>query len=71
MEKRSVLKSLLSYLPVYATSALLFQAMYAIKGAWVGQTFALASSNDSVGKKSRIRRSKAERKTMVETFINK
>lgn len=45
--------------------------MYAIKGAWVGRAFALASSNDSGGKKSRIRRSKEERKTMVESFIKK
>lgn len=45
--------------------------MYTIKGGWVGQTFALATSNDSGGRKSRIRRSKEERKTMVESFINK
>lgn len=43
--------------------------MHAIKGSWVGQTFALAKSNDFGGKKSRIRRSKEERKTMVESFI--
>ncbi|KAJ6900742.1 hypothetical protein NC652_026751 [Populus alba x Populus x berolinensis] len=45
--------------------------MHAIKGGWVGQTFALAKSNDSGGKKSRIRRSKEERKGMVESFIKK
>uniref|UniRef100_A0A5B6YUN9 AT3G52170-like helix-turn-helix domain-containing protein n=1 Tax=Davidia involucrata TaxID=16924 RepID=A0A5B6YUN9_DAVIN len=45
--------------------------MHAIKGAWVGQTFALAKFNDSGGRKSRIRRSKEERKTMVESFIKK
>ncbi|XP_020547275.1 uncharacterized protein LOC105180232 [Sesamum indicum] len=45
--------------------------MHAIRGGWVGQAFAFASSNDSGGKKSRIRRSKEERKVMVESFINK
>ncbi|XP_022744911.1 uncharacterized protein LOC111295626 [Durio zibethinus] len=45
--------------------------MHAIKGAWVGQTFALAKCNESGGKKSRIRRSKEERKAMVESFIKK
>ncbi|KAG8390549.1 hypothetical protein BUALT_Bualt01G0095000 [Buddleja alternifolia] len=45
--------------------------MHAIKGGWAGQAFALASSNDAGGKKSRIRRSKEERKAMVESFINK
>ncbi|GAB4836336.1 hypothetical protein Ancab_001251 [Ancistrocladus abbreviatus] len=45
--------------------------MYGIKGGWVGQTFALATCNDSGRKKSRIRRSKEERKAMVETFIKK
>lgn len=45
--------------------------MYAVKGGWVGQTFALAKSNDSGGKKSRIRRSKEERKAMVESFIKR
>ncbi|KAL3630103.1 hypothetical protein CASFOL_023087 [Castilleja foliolosa] len=45
--------------------------MHAIKGSWAGQAFALATSNDSSGRKSRIRRSKEERKTMVESFINK
>ncbi|KAG5239627.1 DNA binding [Salix suchowensis] len=43
--------------------------MHAVKGGWVGQTFALAKCNDSGGKKSRIRRSKEERKGMVESFI--
>lgn len=45
--------------------------MQTIKGGWVGQTFALASYNDSGSRKTRIRRSKEERKTMVETFIKK
>ncbi|GAV64718.1 hypothetical protein CFOL_v3_08233, partial [Cephalotus follicularis] len=45
--------------------------MHAIKGDWVGQTFALAKSNESGGKKTRIRRSKEERKAMVESFIKK
>ncbi|CAI9091229.1 OLC1v1026196C1 [Oldenlandia corymbosa var. corymbosa] len=45
--------------------------MHAFKGGWVGQTFALATPNDSGGKKARIRRSKEERKSMVETFIKK
>lgn len=43
--------------------------MHAIKGVWVGRAFALATSNDSGGKKSRIRRSKEERKDMVESYI--
>ncbi|GLT88804.1 hypothetical protein SLE2022_068130 [Rubroshorea leprosula] len=45
--------------------------MHAIKGAWVGQTFALAKSNESGGRKARIRRSKEERKAMVESFVKK
>lgn len=45
--------------------------MHAIKGGWVGQTFALAKCNESEGKKSRIRRSKEERKAMVESFVKK
>ncbi|XP_074269579.1 uncharacterized protein LOC141592706 [Silene latifolia] len=45
--------------------------MYAIKGSWVGQTFALATASDSSQKKSRVRRSKEERKSMVETFIKR
>ncbi|XP_021296183.1 uncharacterized protein LOC110425596 [Herrania umbratica] len=45
--------------------------MHAIKGGWVGQTFALAKCNEQGGKKSRIRRSKEERKAMVESFIRK
>ncbi|CBI23432.3 unnamed protein product, partial [Vitis vinifera] len=45
--------------------------MHAIKGGWVGQTFALAKGNDSGRRKSRIRRSKEERKEMVESFIKK
>ncbi|KAK4431064.1 hypothetical protein Salat_0868400 [Sesamum alatum] len=45
--------------------------MHAIKAGCAGRAFALAASNDSGGKKSRIRRSKEERKAMVESFINK
>ncbi|XVF82990.1 hypothetical protein PTKIN_Ptkin16aG0096900 [Pterospermum kingtungense] len=45
--------------------------MHAIKGGWVGQTFAVANCNEPRGKKSRIRRSKEERKAMVESFIKK
>ena len=45
--------------------------MHAIKGGWVGQTFALAAYSDSGGRKARIRRSKEERKAMVESFIKK
>ena len=46
-------------------------SMYSLKGSWVGQTFALATPNDSGAKKSRIRRSKEERKNMVESFIKR
>uniref|UniRef100_A0A2P2K2C0 AT3G52170-like helix-turn-helix domain-containing protein n=1 Tax=Rhizophora mucronata TaxID=61149 RepID=A0A2P2K2C0_RHIMU len=45
--------------------------MHAVKGGWVGQTFALSKGNGSEGRKSRIRRSKEERKEMVESFIKK
>ncbi|KAL9258446.1 hypothetical protein AKJ16_DCAP14080 [Drosera capensis] len=45
--------------------------MYSLKGGWAGQTFAFASRHDSSAKKTRIRRSKEERKTMVETFIKR
>ncbi|KAJ4837387.1 hypothetical protein Tsubulata_029284 [Turnera subulata] len=45
--------------------------MNVVKGSWIGQTFALAKSNESGGKKSRIRRSKEERKEMVASFIKK
>ncbi|KAJ9175463.1 hypothetical protein P3X46_014014 [Hevea brasiliensis] len=49
-----------------------FGIMYATKGGWLGrQTHSLAKSNESVGRKSRIRRSKGERKEMVESFIKK
>lgn len=42
------------------------------RGGWLGQTFALAKYGDSFdGKKSGIRRSKEERKGMVETFIKR
>lgn len=45
--------------------------MHTLKIGWAGQTYALAKCNelDSGGKKSRIRRSKEERKAMVESFI--
>ncbi|KAE9589830.1 hypothetical protein Lal_00021635 [Lupinus albus] len=45
--------------------------MHSVKGGWAGQTFALAKRNESEGRKSRIRRSKEERKSMVESFIKK
>ncbi|XP_068330812.1 uncharacterized protein [Pyrus communis] len=45
--------------------------MHSIKGSWVGQTFALAKNNESEGRRTRIRRSKEERKAMVESFIKK
>lgn len=41
-----------------------------IKSGW-RQTFSLAKHNESEGRKSRIRRSKEERKAMVESFIKK
>ncbi|KAG6412737.1 hypothetical protein SASPL_125423 [Salvia splendens] len=45
--------------------------MQAVKVGWAGQVFALASSNDSGGKKTRVRRSKEERKLIAESFIKK
>ncbi|XP_010241636.1 PREDICTED: uncharacterized protein LOC104586176 [Nelumbo nucifera] len=45
--------------------------MHTVKVSWVGQTFALAKCSDSGEKKSRVRRSKEERKAMVESFIKK
>lgn len=45
--------------------------MRAIKGGWVGQTYALSKRNESGGRKSRLRISKEERKEMVESFIKK
>ncbi|XP_019462184.1 PREDICTED: uncharacterized protein LOC109361246 isoform X2 [Lupinus angustifolius] len=45
--------------------------LHSVKGGWAGQTFALAKRNESEGRKSRIRRSKEERKAMVESFIKK
>lgn len=53
------------------SSGEVFKTMHGTKVGWVGQTFALAKSNDSGGRKSRIRRSKEERKSMVESFIKK
>lgn len=46
--------------------------MHVARGGWLGQTFALAKFDDSFeGKKSGIRRSKDERKGMIETFIKR
>ncbi|CAH1438085.1 unnamed protein product [Lactuca virosa] len=45
--------------------------MQVIKGGCIGQTFALAKSNDSAGGKRSKRRSKEERKEMVEAFIKR
>ncbi|CAJ1976642.1 unnamed protein product [Sphenostylis stenocarpa] len=44
--------------------------MHSVRGGLV-QTFALAKHNESEGRKTRIRRSKEERKAMVESFIKK
>uniref|UniRef100_A0A1D1XS14 Chaperonin n=1 Tax=Anthurium amnicola TaxID=1678845 RepID=A0A1D1XS14_9ARAE len=41
------------------------------KVSWVGQTFALARCGDSQGKKPRNRRTKEERRKMVESFIKR
>ncbi|MQL87364.1 hypothetical protein Taro_019920, partial [Colocasia esculenta] len=41
------------------------------KVSWVGQTFALSRCSDSQGKKSRSRRTKEERRKMVESFIHR
>lgn len=43
--------------------------MYAIKDGWARQSFAIAPSSDLVVRKSRIRRSKEERKSLAESFI--
>lgn len=48
-----------------------FGIMHATIGGCVGQTFALAKGNEFGGRKSRIRRSKEERKDMIECFIKK
>ncbi|XP_050210963.1 uncharacterized protein LOC126661190 [Mercurialis annua] len=45
--------------------------MHAVKGGWVGQTFALSKRNESGGRKARLRISKGERKEMIESFIKK
>lgn len=51
---------------------LFLDPMHVSRGGWVGPTFALAKFDDSFeGKKSVIRRSKEERKGMVETFIKR
>lgn len=56
---------------LHAKGSTLLNIMHAVKVGWVGQTFALAKGNESEGRKSRIRRSKEERKAMVESFIKK
>lgn len=43
--------------------------MYAIKDGWARQSFAIAPSSDLEVRKSRIRRSKEERKSLAESFI--
>ncbi|XP_010931947.1 uncharacterized protein [Elaeis guineensis] len=45
--------------------------MQALKAGWVGQTFALARRDDFGEKKPRRRRTKEERRAMVESFIKK
>ncbi|KAL4575260.1 hypothetical protein LXL04_022102 [Taraxacum kok-saghyz] len=46
--------------------------MHVYRGGWLGQTYALAKFDDSFeGKKTGTRRSKEERKGMVETFIKR
>lgn len=45
--------------------------MHAVKGGWTGRPLALAKNNEPEGRKTRIRRSKEERKAMVEVFIKK
>uniref|UniRef100_A0A164ZEM3 AT3G52170-like helix-turn-helix domain-containing protein n=1 Tax=Daucus carota subsp. sativus TaxID=79200 RepID=A0A164ZEM3_DAUCS len=45
--------------------------MHAIRGSWVGQTFALARCHNSGEKKARSRPSKEERKELVVSFIKK
>lgn len=45
--------------------------MLVAKGGFVGRTCALAKLNDSSGGKKSKRRSKEERKGMVETFVKR
>ncbi|XP_073293240.1 uncharacterized protein [Primulina huaijiensis] len=45
--------------------------MYAIKDGWVRQSCSIAPSSDLEVRKSRIRRSKEERKSLAESFIKK
>ncbi|KAL6129307.1 hypothetical protein ACLB2K_072659 [Fragaria x ananassa] len=68
-----ILNMFVSFLPcfIFIKVASFLNAMHAIKGGWVGQMFALAKNNESEGRKSRIRRSKEERKEMVVAFIKK
>lgn len=45
--------------------------MHSLKTSCVGQVLALAKPHDSVGKRTRNRIPKEERKTLVESFIKK
>lgn len=45
--------------------------MHSLKTTYAGQIFALAKPHDSVGKRTRNRIPKEERKALVETFIKK
>lgn len=45
--------------------------MHSLKTSYAGQIFALAKPLDSVGKRTRNRIPKEERKTLVESFIKK
>ncbi|KAK7356565.1 hypothetical protein VNO80_15839 [Phaseolus coccineus] len=60
--------------PFFPTTVEILQVvpnmMHSVRGG-LGQTFALAKHNESEGRKTRIRRSKEERKAMVESFIKK
>uniref|UniRef100_A0A0D3BYK3 Dual specificity protein phosphatase 4 n=1 Tax=Brassica oleracea var. oleracea TaxID=109376 RepID=A0A0D3BYK3_BRAOL len=47
------------------------EKMHSLKTSCVGQVFALAKPHDSVGKRTRNRIPKEERKTLVESFIKK
>lgn len=45
--------------------------MHSLKATCAGQIFALAKSHESVGKRTRNRIPKEERKALVESFIKK
>lgn len=45
--------------------------MHSLKTTCVGQVFALSKPHDSLGKRTRNRIPKEERKTLVESFIKK